>query len=1679
MIAAFLFLLFLTDKVYPDRSCSYQDVLNHLNLTKNNELFSMTRPVKNYKKPTRVYLEVLLYAILDVVEKDQKFIPYVWTVVRWHNEYISWDPKKFCGIDNVSLPIDILWKPDLTIEEEMTEKDKAPPSPYLSINNKGDVEVQNDQVLVSTCRMHIYKFPFDTQKCNLSFKSVIHTAKDIRLQASDNSSEATEWSREVMRTQYEWLFISMTVTSINASTLLNQDVIIYTITMKRRSVLYIVNFLLPVFFFLCLDLASFMISDTGGEKLSFQVTVLLAVTVLQLILNEILPSSSNRIPLIAVYCIGIFALMLLSLLETIFVMYLINKDKVSQDQSEDCNKQGKDNFYNCHGEVHKWSQCLCIYDAPAGEITSELLPVAKEGSSSKLTDEYSALEKLSDELRKIEETLSLLLSNRKEKEKPRYWTRVAQRFNRVFFIVYVIVIYGASSERNCSYVDILNYLNLTKDKDLYLMTRPVKNYKQPTEVTLLVLLYAILSVRRIRSWFLMFGLTCGGIWPSEHISWDPDDFCGIKNFTIPTEVLWKPDLTIEEMTEKDKAPPSPYLVVYSDSYVEIMNDQMVVSTCRMHVYRFPFDTQRCKLSFKSVIHQVDEIQLAQYLDSSKITEWTLELMRTQYEWLFVDMTATNKTVNTFGFIQSVIVYTITIKRRSALYILNFMLPILFFLCLDLASFMISDTGGEKLSFKITVLLAVTVLQLILNEILPASSTKIPLIDSISEDDEADGDQSQSEDCEDSQDRKTLTLCLSVCDVSPAETQSKSVAKEGGSSQPTEEYQDLKKLSDELKDAMKTLAELVNDEKKKGKPGYWRKLTKKINRVFFIFYVIAASLFLGYGESSEDNCSAVNILNYLNLTKDMERFLITRPVKNHKHPTVVTLDMLFYAILDVKEKEQKLVSYIWTNVYWQNEHISWDPNDFCGIENFTVPAELLWKPDLTIEEMTEKDKTHPSPYVLIYSDSYVGFANDVMVVSTCRMRVYRFPFDTQSCNLSFKSVLHTIDQLQIVQYINASEVTDWALELLRSQYEWLFINMTATNTTVNTFGLIQSVTVYTITIKRKSALYILNFMLPILFFLCLDLASFMISDTGGEKLSFKITVLLAVTVLQLILNEILPASSSSIPLIVIYCMGIFALMMLSLLETVLVMYLIKRDSISEDDEGGWRPKPESKLIYCLSVCNVSSGEMQSELLTVAKEGGRNQPMEESQDLKKLSDEMRDVVKTLAEFVNGKKKKGKPGYWKRMTKRINRVFFIFYVITLSLFLGCMFFNWTNADGASSERNCSYIDIVTHLNLTKDKDLYLMTRPVKNYKQPTEVTLDVLLYAILDVKEKEQKLIPYVWIDMWWQSEHISWDPDDFCGIENFSLPAEVLWKPDLTIEEMTEKDKAPPSPYVIVYHDGNVELTNDKVLISTCRMHIYKFPFDIQSCNLSFKSVIHTINEIQLVQHLNSTKITEWTQELMRTQYEWLFINMTAIQKTVNNFDFIQSVIIYTIRIKRRSALYIVNFMLPVFFFLCLDLASFMISDTGGEKLAQLQDHRAARCHAVYCIGIFGLMMLSLLETVLVMYLIKKDSISEDDEVDGDQSQSEDCEDSQKRNKLGHSLSVCNVSLGDMQSELLPVAKEVKLSFSFMQGGRNQPTEESQELKKLSDEMRDVVKILAEFVNGKKKKEKEARLLETND
>lgn len=57
-------------------------------------------------------------------------------------------------------------------------------------------------------------------------------------------------------------------------------------------------FIVPLFYLLVLDLASFCISEASGEKLNFKVTILLSISVLLLILKDMLPSTEERLPMI-------------------------------------------------------------------------------------------------------------------------------------------------------------------------------------------------------------------------------------------------------------------------------------------------------------------------------------------------------------------------------------------------------------------------------------------------------------------------------------------------------------------------------------------------------------------------------------------------------------------------------------------------------------------------------------------------------------------------------------------------------------------------------------------------------------------------------------------------------------------------------------------------------------------------------------------------------------------------------------------------------------------------------------------------------------------------------------------------------------------------------------------------------------------------------------------------------------------------------------------------------------------------------------------------------------------------------------------------------------------------------------------------------------------------------------
>uniref|UniRef100_A0A087Y4I1 Uncharacterized protein n=1 Tax=Poecilia formosa TaxID=48698 RepID=A0A087Y4I1_POEFO len=381
----------------------------------------------------------------------------------------------------------------------------------------------------------------------------------------------------------------------------------------------------------------------------------------------------------------------------------------------------------------------------------------------------------------------------------------------------------------------------------------------------------------------------------------------------------------------------------------------------------------------------------------------------------------------------------------------------------------------------------------------------------------------------------------------------------------------------------------------------------------------------------------------------------RPTRHYKRASGVYIEMRMYAILDVREADQSFISYIWIYMEWKNDHLLWDEGNFCGLSKVVVPRESLWMPDVIIEEMTEKDKNLPSPFVTLSESGWVVYRDDEFVISTCKMKIFNFPFDIQSCSITFRSLSYSEKDLLFVMKNNDTLITKDSQKNIRMQYEWEFLSMSVTRKPVQNFYTNQTVVVYTITMQRKSALYVVNFLLPVLFFLCLDFASLLMSAGSGDKISFKITVLLAVTVMQLILIEILPFTSSKIPLIVIYCIGIFALMLLGLLETIFLNCLMTKDSSSlesKKESDKLRKNQDGLTIkYAIQV-----------LITEVKQ--------KKTAMEKVSDELGEMKKT---FLDKESEENKDGYWTRVAKKIDKIFSILYVLAAILFLSVVFSVW----------------------------------------------------------------------------------------------------------------------------------------------------------------------------------------------------------------------------------------------------------------------------------------------------------------------------------------------------------------------------------------------------------------------
>ncbi|XP_018410889.1 PREDICTED: 5-hydroxytryptamine receptor 3A-like, partial [Nanorana parkeri] len=449
------------------------------------------------------------------------------------------------------------------------------------------------------------------------------------------------------------------------------------------------------------------------------------------------------------------------------------------------------------------------------------------------------------------------------------------------------------------------------------------------------------------------------------------------------------------------------------------------------------------------------------------------------------------------------------------------------------------------------------------------------------------------------------------------------------------------------------------------------------------YIVFLLLILIRLSASNGNCGFNDLVQYLRNDTTVPKSDV-RPVLDWRTPTLVNIDLALYSIISLDTSLQSLTTYIWFLMEWKNEFLTWEPNDFCGIKNVSITGTDLWRPDLYIYEMTEGDNNSPViPYFIVFSNGEISNSKPSRIVSTCNLDVYKFPFDTQTCYLTFGPYVHSVKDIIMVPKLNSSQVNKNSQSIFVSKGDWTLLDISVTNNTMWDGDVGYSGVIYKMVIKRAPIVYVINIIVPACFLVILDIVSMFIEMGTGERLGFKITVVLGFSVLLLILNNIQPTSDNP-PILGIFCCVCLAIMVISIIGCIATSYMMTLSATRPNVPPWIKIWVIKRLahVLCFKTKSIIQGIPISEAgrddgdgKTVDKNSAAREKkkIKGTTEVKLLKKLLAEILQMHKELIQSKDKDEAKSEWYIAATVVDRLVLILYLIIVTVMFAVVISVW----------------------------------------------------------------------------------------------------------------------------------------------------------------------------------------------------------------------------------------------------------------------------------------------------------------------------------------------------------------------------------------------------------------------
>ncbi|XP_071487249.1 uncharacterized protein [Diadema antillarum] len=690
----------------------------------------------------------------------------------------------------------------------------------------------------------------------------------------------------------------------------------------------------------------------------------------------------------------------------------------------------------------------------------------------------------------------------------------------------------------------------------------------------------------------------------------------------------------------------------------------------------------------------------------------------------------------------------------------------------------------------------------------------------------------------------------------------------------------------------------------------------------------------------------------------------RPVRERSDIVDISFRLLPRELIKFDEGQQTVQISASVRMIWRDEKMTWDPEEFGGVDIVMVKGPDVWLPDIALYENVVKD-------FISYSDTYIHVSSNgsmdwyVLVVMTaaCPVDITYFPYDVQKCHMQIGPWTLAANQVDFhisteadSTYIAFQQNGVWSLEKTLSENG--FYNRS------RNYPIIR----YTLCLRRESGFYTRTIIVPSIFLTSLMALGCWLHPASGEKVTLAVSNLLALILFQQLVSDRMPPSGKSTSILVNFFITMIALSCTEVLCAIIVLRV--------HHMGGhhplpswvrrWMLRPFIRRLYGNERCLVTIGihHQQSVISDVTSKIGRSETTEsigeqvntryvatrkgcsrswdirDPNELREASDDFPEVTALtwreaaivcdkilftllLVAIVVAWLAKLSP-VLVSMICQLQRMYFKIHLAGSVV----QFFLLIAAQLAVTHA-LSYNQSVQNKLSTMLLDNYGPTsdRPVNDANEPTDVTFRFLTRELIKFDESLQQLKLSASVRMRWRDEKMTWVPEDYGGIDLVTVRQEDIWEPDIMLYENVVKDfMSIGRTFLLARSNGEIDWYFPAILTAACTMNITYFPYDTQKCHLTFgpwSLTTDLINFTHALEDFNPFRRNGvWSLE--KTLVEDRIVHSCCDNRTWSSIR-------YTLYIHRESGFYTHTIIIPSVLLTTLLVLVCWLHPASGEKV----------------------------------------------------------------------------------------------------------------------------------------------------